>query len=158
MKITVADSKTNPLTAPEIIMTYVKDLDDGKYPVANVLASIAEELSLPNTDQVQIGNTVFVGHVGKGKHKNTMFGRAFNLDTGQNFVRNGLKYVAYLQNKGIKYYRTEFAAPEYVTAFKLWYEKTKNTDTEVDVVQLSDGSYRAYIYIGDDPLKEFWRI
>jgi hypothetical protein len=81
MKITVADSKTNPLTAPEIIMTYARDLDDGEYPIANVLASIAEELSLPGTDQVQVGNTVFVGHVGKGKHKNAMEGRAFNLDS-----------------------------------------------------------------------------
>ena len=141
MKITVADSKTNPLTAPEIIMTYVKDLDDGTYPLANVLASISEELRLPNTDQVQIGNTVFVGHVGTGKHKNAMFGRAFNLDTGRNFVRNGLKYLAYLQNKGIKFYR----------------EKTKNTDTEIDVVQLNTGGYRAYIVLGNDPLTEFWR-
>ena len=157
MKITVADSKTNPLTAPEIIMTYVKDLDDGTYPLANVLASISEELRLPNTDQVQIGNTVFVGHVGTGKHKNAMFGRAFNLDTGRNFVRNGLKYLAYLQNKGIKFYRAEFDTPEYITAFKLFYEATKNTDTEVDVVQLNTGGYRAYVAIGNDPLTKFWR-
>jgi hypothetical protein len=138
-------------------MTYVKDLDDGEYPVANVIASVAEELSLPNTDQVQIGNTVFVGHTGKGKHKNVMFGRAFNLDTGKNFVRNGLKYLAYLQNKGVKYYRTEFVAPEYVTAFKLWYEKTRSTDTEIDVVQLEGGGYRAYVVLGDTPLTDFWR-
>ena len=155
---TVVDSKKQFLAAPEVIMRFAQEFNNTEYPVQNVIAAIAEELAMPNTDQVQIGNTVFVGHTGKGKRKNVMFGRAFNLDTGQNFVRNGLKYVAYLQNKGIKYYRTEFAAPEYVTAFKLWYERTKNTDTEVDVVQLPDGSYRAYIYIGDESLKEFWRI
>jgi hypothetical protein len=73
-------------------------------------------------------------------------------------VRNGLKYLAYLQNKGIRYYRTDFNAKEYVTAFQFWYKRSENTDTEVDVVQLDTGSYRAYIYIGDDSLKEFWSI
>jgi hypothetical protein len=155
---TVVDSRQNQLPAPEIIIRFTQEMNDTEYPVQNVLAAIAKELTMPNTDQVQIGNTVFIGNRGKGKHKNAMVGRALNIDTGQNFVRSGLKYLSYLQNKGIRYYRTEFNAPEYVSAFKFWYNKLSGTDTEVDVVQLDNGSYRAYIYIGDDSLKAFWRL
>ena len=154
---TVVDSKKQFLAAPEVIMRFAQEFNNTEYPVQNVIASIAEELAMPNTDQVQIGNTVFIGHTGEGKHKNVMEGRAFNVDTAQNFVRSGLKYLAYLQNKDIRYYRTDFNAREYLSAFQFWYSKTKDTDTEVDVVQLDTGGYRAYIYIGDDSLQSFRR-
>lgn len=154
---TVVDSKKQFLAAPEVIMRFAQEFNNTEYPVQNVIAAIAEELAMPNTDQVQIGNTVFIGHTGEGKHKNVMEGRALNVDTAQNFVRSGLKYLAYLQNKGIRYYRTDFNTREYLSAFQFWYSKTKDTDTEVDVVQLDNGGYRAYIYIGDDSLKNFWR-
>jgi len=154
---TVIDSKKQFLSAPEIIMRFAQELNESGYPLQNVLAAIAEELNLPNTDQVQIGNTVFIGHTGKGKHKNVMEGRALNVDTANNFLRAGLKYVAYLQNKGIRYYRADFKTDQYVSAFKFWYKKVEGSDTEIDVVQLDTGMYRAYIYIGDESLKEFWR-
>lgn len=154
----VVDSKQNPLPAPEVIMRFAQDLNDTGYPLQNVLAAIAEELNIPNTDQVQIGNTVFIGHIGKGEHDNVMEGRALNIDTARNFVRNGLIYLAYLQNKGIRYYRTDFNAQEYIAAFQYWNRQTESVDTEIDVVQLENGTYRAFIYIGDDSLKEFWRL
>ena len=152
------DSQKNPLPAPEVILRFVQDYNDSGYSPQHVLAAIAEELTLPNTDQVQVGNTVFIGHTGTGKHENVMDGRALNIDTARNFMRNGLKYIAYLQNKGVRYYRTDFNEKSYVTAFQFWYNKSQGSDTEIDVVQLEDGSYRAYIYIGDEPLKEFWRV
>ena len=156
--VTVVDSKQRPLPAPEVIMIAASELNNTKYSTDHVLAALARELAMPNTDQVQIGNTVFIGHRGKGKYKNVMEGRALNLDTAQNFVRNGLKYLAYLQNKGVEYYRTDFDAQEYLSAFQFWYNKTEATDTEVDVVQLDTGGYRAFIKIGKDSLAEFWRL
>ena len=156
--VTVVDSKQTPLPAPEIIMTAASELNKTDQPVAKVITALAGELSLPNTDQVQMGNTVFIGHRGKGKYKHVMEGRALNLDTAQNFVRNGLKYLAYLQKKKVELYRTDFNAEEYLSAFQFWYNKTKDTDTEIDVVQLNTGGYRAFIKIGKDSLDEFWRL
>ena len=156
--VTVVDSTKQPLQAPEIIMTAASELNNTGRPVGNVIAGLAQELAMPNTDQVQIGNTVFIGHRGKGKNKNVMEGRALNLDTAQNFVRNGLKYLAYLQKKGIEYYRTDFDAQEYLSAFQFWYNTIQDTDTEIDVVQLDSGGYRAFIKIGEDSLAEFWRM
>jgi len=156
--VTVVDSKQRPLQAPEIMMTAASELNNTGKPVGNVIAALAEELARPNTDQIQIGNTVFIGHRGTGKYKRNMLGRAMNLDTAQNFVRNGLKYLAYLQKKNIELYRTDFDAKEYLSAFKVWYNKTKDTDTDIDVVQLDSGGYRAYIKIGEDSLAEFRRL
>ena len=156
--VTVVDSKQTPLPAPEIIMRFGAEMNNTGQPMAKALVALAGELALPNTDQVQIGNTVFIGHRGKGKYKNVMEGRAFNLDTAQNFVRNGLKYLAYLQKKKVEFYRTDFDADEYLSAFQFWYNKTKDTDTEIDVVQLNTGGYRAFIKIGKDSLEEFWRL
>ena len=63
----VVDSKQNPLTAPEVLMQFAQDFNDTGYPLQNVLAALAEELNMPNTDQVQIGNTVFIGYIGEGE-------------------------------------------------------------------------------------------
>jgi len=156
--VTVVDSTKQPLQAPEIIMTAASELNNTGRPVGNVIAALAQELAMPNTDQVQIGNTVFIGHRGKGKNKNVMEGRALNLDTARNFIRNGLKYISYLQRKGVEYYRTDFDEKQYLTAFQFWYNKSEGTDTEIDVVQLDTGSYRAFIKIGEDSLAEFWRL
>lgn len=156
--VTVVDSTKQPLQAPEIIMTAASELNNTGRPVGNVIAALAQELAMPNTDQVQIGNTVFIGHRGKGKNKNVMEGRALNLDTARNFMRNGLKYISYLQRKGVEYYRTDFDEKQYLTAFQFWYNKSEGTDTEIDVVQLDTGGYRAFIKIGEDSLAEFWRL
>jgi hypothetical protein len=156
--VTVVDSTKQPLQAPEIIMTAASELNNTGRPVGNVIAALAQELAMPNTDQVQIGNTVFIGHRGKGKNKNVMAGRALNLDTARNFMRNGLKYIAYLQRKGVEYYRTDFDEKQYLTAFQFWFNKSEGTDTEIDVVQLDTGGYRAFIKIGEDSLAEFWRL
>jgi hypothetical protein len=72
---TVVDSKEQFLSAPEVIMRFAQDFNNTGYPLQNVLAAIAEELNMPGTDQVQIGNTVFIGHTGSGEHKNVMEGR-----------------------------------------------------------------------------------
>ena len=73
-------------------------------------------------------------------------------------MRNGLIYIAYLQSKGIRHYRTDFNEKSYVSAFQYWYRQSEGTDTEIGVDQLDNGKYRAYVYIGDDSLKEFWRL
>ena len=70
-----------------------------------MLASVAKETTMENADVVQVGNTVFIGHKGKGANKSKMVGRAFNVDTGRNFINNILNYLNYLQNKKLCNYR-----------------------------------------------------
>ena len=98
MAQTAVDSKVEPLPAPVVITTLLKERDlKGVSPEAALL-SIAKEMTMKGVDIAQVGNTVFIGHRGKGENKDLMWGRAFNIDTAQNFVSNGLKYLHHLQN------------------------------------------------------------
>jgi len=155
---TVINSKDKPIPAPQVMIYAAQEQNDTEYPTEVVLTALAEELTMPGTDMVQIGNTVFIGHRGEGKYKNVMEGRALNVDTGRNFINNGLKYIAYLQRKGIKYYRSDFRSKQFLTAFQYWHQKSEDSDTEIAVVQLDTGGYRAFITIGEDSLKEFWSL
>lgn len=152
---TVVDSKQRFLSAPEILMLGAEELNTTEYPAYAVAAALAEELSMPGADYAQIGNTVFIGHMKKDR-PDIMAGRAINVDTAQNFTKSGLKYLAYLQSKGIRYYQTEFTPKSYLAAFQFWHNKTKNTDTEIAVTAGPNG-YRGYVYLGEQPLKQFWR-
>tara|TARA_R110000822_G_scaffold195508_1_gene333595 strand:+ start:93 stop:560 length:468 start_codon:yes stop_codon:yes gene_type:complete len=151
---TVIDSKVEPLPAPTVISTLVGDLDlKGVSPEAALL-SIVKEMSMEDADMVQVGNTVFLGHRGKGENKDLMWGRAFNVDTAQNFVANGLKYFTYMQRKGIKRYVSDYDGAVYDSAFKAWKRYTDKGDSEIAVGRKASGGSRAYVTLGEMPLSE----
>ena len=97
----IVNSKERLLEGPVILgMAASNDKQTtDQYSPDQYLAFLASEMTIPGTDAVQIGNTVFIGHKGKGKNKRKMVGRAFNVDTGRNFNLNGFKYFTYLQKK-----------------------------------------------------------
>jgi hypothetical protein len=68
----LVNSKEKLLKGPEIVAMSAYNMPDLKYPKEVVLAAVAMEFTLPRTDLVQIGNTVFVAHMGKGKSKKKM--------------------------------------------------------------------------------------
>ena len=151
---TVIDSKVEPLPAPVVISTLVGELDlKGVSPEAALL-SIVKEMSMEDADMVQVGNTVFLGHRGKGENKDLMWGRAFNVDTAQNFVANGLKYFTYMQRKGIKRYVSDYDGAVYDSAFKAWKRYTDKGDSEIAVGRKASGGSRAYVTLGEMPLSE----
>ena len=151
---TVIDSKVEPLPAPTIISMMVGELDLKGVSTKAALVAIAQEISMPNTDLVQVGNTVFVGHRGKGEKKNMMWGRAFNVDTAQNFIANGLKYFTHLQDLGITKYMTEYEGQIYDSAFKAWKRYVDKGDSSLAVGLYSNGKSRAYVSLGKMPLSE----
>ena len=67
------DSNQKLLDIPSI-MTMASDqlghmYNGSSLNMQTILATLAKETSLPNADVVQVGNTVFIGHVGEGKNK-----------------------------------------------------------------------------------------
>jgi len=152
--LTVIDSKARPLPAPTVITTVIKELDLGGVPPDAAMASIAKEMTMKDVDMVQVGNTVFLGHRGKGKNKDLMWGRAFNIDTAQNFIANGLKYFTHMQRIGVKRYVSDYEGDVYDSAFKTWKRYTDKGDSEIAVGRKADGSSRAYITLGKIPLSE----
>lgn len=152
MDQTVIDSKTRELAPPEIILEALKGSDlDGLTPQVAAIA-IMRELGMPDIDAVQFGNTVFIGHRGKGEEKDLMWGRALNVDTAQNFVANGLQYLGHLQEIGVKRYVADYEGDELDNAFRAWKRYADRVDTKVAVGRLEDGSSRAFITLGKLPL------
>ncbi len=151
---TVIDSKQKPLPAPTVISTMLETIDlKGVNPDAALL-SISKEMTMKDADMVQIGNTVFLGHRGKGKDKDLMWGRAFNVDTAQNFIANGLRYFTYMQRKGIKRYVADYDGDIYDSAFRAWKRYTDKGDSEIAVGRKASGGSRAYVTLGEIPLSE----
>ena len=154
----VVDSKQEPLPAPTILTMAAQDLDLKGVTVEAAMLGLAHELSMPNVDQVQVGNTVFVGHRGKGKSKNKMVGRAFNVDTARNFVSNYIKYLSVLQKKGITHYSTSFTGSEVLKLMQLLQRIVKNnTDSRIyiaidDTDPYAESDYITYFKVGKDPM------
>lgn len=81
----LVDSRERDLSGPEIIMIAAKNLDDGSVPLQKMLLLIAKELNIEGTKPIQVRNTVFITHHGKGKNKNKAVGVVLNADTTHNF-------------------------------------------------------------------------
>lgn len=149
----LVNSKEKLLGGPEVITRAAYNIPDPKYPKEVILAAVAAEFTLPRTDIVQFGNTVFVGHFGEGKSEKKMVGRAFNVDTGRNFIVNGFKYFIYLQQKGITHYTTEFSGPVFLNAFKLFKRRFDQLDTEMAIGKYKNADkYVVFMQVGKKPL------
>lgn len=147
----VVNSKEKLLNGPEIIAMSATETAPNEDRTV-LLGAIAAETTRPSADLVQIGNTVFLGHRGKGKNKRKMVGRAFNVDTGRNFIVNGFKYFTYLQKNGITHYTTEFDTPVYLNAFKIFKRRADQLDTNIAIGQYNTGGYVVFIELGKKPL------
>jgi|TARA_B110000305_G_scaffold227129_1_gene275473 hypothetical protein len=151
---TVIDSKITQLEPAQIITEFAGNYNSTEYPTEVVLASIMKEITMPDTDLVQFGNTAFIGHRGKGKDKHKMVGRGLTVDTAQNFISAGLKYFTYMQEKGITNYITQYDGPIYDKAFEVWKRYVDKGDSKLAVGRLADGNSQAYIFLGKTPLSE----
>ena len=153
------DSNQKLLDIPSI-MTMASDqlgnmYKGGNLPLEAILGALAKETSMPGADVVQVGNTVFIGHVGKGKNKSKMHGRPLNVDTSRNFIRNMLKYGGYLQNKDITHYSTYFEGSVLVPAMKILQKRLMSVDTSMYLGQHEDDDgYVVYVKLGEDSLSE----
>lgn len=152
----LVDSKKKLLSGPEIIArrAEIHASKVGK-PVHYVLARIAAELTLPNTDTAQVGNTVFIGQRAKGENRDKMVGRALNLDTGKNFMENAIKYFEVLQRKGITAYMAYFTGKEYINGFKTFQRALKKLNADWSIaIQNRKGTdqWRVYVKIGKQPI------
>ena len=148
----VVNSAETLLEAPQVVIEFAGQYRDSGLPGADMsveatLAAIVREITMPDTDLKQFGNTAFIGHRGKGNNKNIMVGRALNVDTASNFYKNGLEYIEYLREAGIEYYRTDFYNKQSLSLMKRWHKLLTGRGDELDVVSLSDGGYRAFLVL-----------
>ena len=150
----IVDSNQKQLDIHTIIIMAVNNLNTGDKSLKEILASIVTEAQQKTCEVVNIGNTVFIGHRGKDKNKTKMVGRPLNVDTGRNYIKNMLRYGAYLQEQGITHYTTQFEGSELLPAMRVIHKKLQDTDTEFAVGRTEDDAHVVYIKFGKEPLNE----
>ena len=112
----MVDSNQRKLNSADIIHIALENTRS-KYPPKVAYPAVLTEMSQPNTDVKQMGNTMFVLHRGEGDQA---FFKALNADVARNFVGNSMKYVVYVKKTfGIKVLVTEFEDPAISTLFEL---------------------------------------
>jgi hypothetical protein len=61
-----------------------------------------------------------------------MVGRPLNVDTGRNYIKNILKYIAYIQGQGITHYSSHSLIGEsLLPAMRVIHKRLQDTDTEL---------------------------
>ena len=147
------DSNKQQLETHQVIKMAIVEQEGEKNLQENLL-NFTNEASMPSPDVTQIGNTVFVGHVGKGKNKTKMVGRPLNVDTARNYVSNMIKYYAYLQDKGITHWNATFTGDTLVPFVRILQKKLINTDTRMYLGKYEGtNEYGVFTRIGEEPLE-----
>ena len=147
------DSNQEKIAPGQVMAIAAEQLKEDNIPLEAMLASVAKEASMKNADLVQVGNTVFIGHKGKGANKSKMVGRAFNVDTGRNFINNMVNYLGYLQSKKFTHYASQFKGDTYLPAMRVLEKRLADKDSDVAVGRSKDGQYVVFINLGKEPLK-----
>ena len=150
----IVDSNKNKLGIHEIMIMAVDNLESNSLEFKKAMGAIAAETQRKTCEVVNVGNTVFIGHRGEGKNKNKMVGRPLNVDTGRNYIKNMLKYGAYIQGQGITHYVTQLEGEELLPAMRVIHKRLQDTDTNFAVGKTKDGKYAVLIRFGEELLSE----
>ena len=152
----LVDSKSKKLDMRELIIRALqidKRVSGSKESIKDMATKVIAELSLRNTEAIQIGNTFFIGLRGL-KFPNKLRGRFLNVDTGKNFVKNFYNYIAHLQKEGISHYTSEIKDKRLVPALQLIENKLRTTDTKLYIAILKDSSsHGLLIKFGKQPIR-----
>jgi hypothetical protein len=143
--IKMADSRKVQLNPAQIIAVALENTDS-KYPANVAMPAILTELSQPNSDVKQIGNTLF--SLLKGDAGQAFF-KAFNADTAPNFVRNSKEYVVYAKNDlGMNLLVTEFDDPAISTLFHVIAKNPPMEGMGFKEYKTSNGGFRIVLNLG----------
>lgn len=113
------DSKERELNIGEIVFAWLKNNPDQPYSPAVMSAAIIQELNEPNVETKQFGNTLFEVIRSQNKAESAFF-KAFNADTGANFVENSKMFCVWARKMlGLKTLVTEFTDPALERLFKI---------------------------------------
>ena len=141
------DSKKQKLNIGQIIPIFLKNTGQAQNP-AVMIPAILSELSQPTVKTRQIGNTVFELITSKQGHEQAFF-KAFNADTGDNFVENSKQFVVWARRvMGLKILVTEFKDPALVQLFKVISMNPPMPNMGYKVFKTNGGSIRIVLNLG----------
>lgn len=139
------NSKQVKLNSAGIVADWLQN-NSQQHPPQVMLAGILKELSEPTVQTKQIGNTLF--EVIMGKNDQAFF-KAFNADTGPNFVDNSKQFCVWARRVlNIKTLVTEFSDPSLERLFKIISMNPPIPGMGYQVFHTSNGSIRIALNLG----------
>lgn len=141
------DSRQQKLNNGQIVAMWLQDTPGQPHPPAVAMAAILKELSDPRVKTKQIGNTLFEIIPGDDKHG---FFKAFNADTGENFVENSKKFVVWAKKSmGMQVLLTEFRGDEIMQLFKVISKNPPMPGMGYQVLHMQSGATQIVLNLGD---------
>jgi hypothetical protein len=140
----MVDSKEKKLDFAQIAAIAMKNTHSN-VPDRMAMPAILTEVTQPNTDVKQMGNTVFILH--KGKNGQGFF-KALNADKARNFVENSKQYVVYAKKIGMNMLVTEFDDPAISTLFHAISKKPPMPGMGFKEYKLKSGGRRIVLNLG----------
>lgn len=144
----LVDSKVEKLPTEQVIQIFAENQDLGDVPVYAAILGVVKESSLPNTEVIQFGNTVFIGHYTEDKKKVVM--RTFNVDTADNLITNAQEYARHLVVNGVEQLFTQFDDPSFINLVKIIERFPVTVGQEVFFGQNKKGKYQMLIKFGQE--------
>jgi hypothetical protein len=140
----MVDSRQKKLNSAEIAHVALKNTRS-KHSPEMAFPAILTEMSQPNTDVKQIGNTIFILH--KGDNGQGFF-KALNADIARNFLESSRQYVVYAKKLGMNMLVTEFEDPAISTLFHVISKKPPMPGMGFKEYKLKSGGRRIVLNLG----------
>lgn len=140
------DSKQNKLGITEIIQ--ISGYNQGsEYNLRDLMLRIVAELSMPTTQHMIFGNTLFIINKGEGRNG---YMRALNADTAQNFLESTKKFVDAAYMLGYDNLYTEFEEPSFIQVFQIISRNPPREEMGYELIDFEDGTFGVNFKLGPD--------
>jgi len=153
----LTDSNNKKLQPAEIITIDLHNQPQDNVPVAAKMLAVTKALSGKNVKRKQIGNTLFFMFTSPKPHQDKLVGGAFNADTQENFMVNGMKFMEFLKKEKYTKFISDFSNPALLDAYRVWERKAVADGMLLDVIQKEDGTYRAIIVVDPEAYGDIYK-
>jgi uncharacterized protein YjgD (DUF1641 family) len=144
-------SKTKQLNTHEVIIMALKDMKVEQKMITPALLGIVQQASIPDTDTVQFGNTVFISTIKSKNNVTVAYLRAMNADTARNYLNNGIEYFKYIIEKGVSYVFMTFTESSVVSVLNAIkdpdVQEKVGLKAKVAMKKSSNGNYTAVVRV-----------
>jgi len=148
------DSRQKQLNPHEIIAIAVQQQNLENLNPAAAMLAIAQESAEKTLDMKQFGNTLFMTHRGKGKHKDQAAVRPINVDIAPNLIRNFEAYFRYIHRKGVRRLQGKFNYAPYANMVKVMLRRIQveeaGKNVSVRLARTQSGAYVVQIDLGEE--------
>lgn len=139
------DSKKQKLNSAEIIKIALENTKS-PYPLQVAFTAITSEMNQPKTKVQQIGNTLFILHMGDEGG----YFKALNADIAPNFYRNSVNFIVWAKDLGLQTLVTEFSDERIMAIINMIASNPPMPNMGMQAFKTQNGGLRVVINLGGE--------